>query len=198
MLKPKKNNKLKNDQKRLERTHLDRTSGQRKQFSGVLHREHDNPGVEAVLRHLERSGVYAKQNPDQFGPDIIVWEGYQPGYYIEVARRSGWKAGRWPPGWEKVRLEERKLHLFVSDKKKNKLSFRCEYWIVRLDGQAALRTTEEAIVGCLEANGLAVLENSQVAKGERFLEIPLGLIEQLELLGEHHDTRAEPSLAKGS
>jgi hypothetical protein len=156
--------KLARDRRKIAASRGKRTTGEYHRFDPASYAAHNAPGIAAVLDYLDSIGLYAVENEDFYGPDIVVWKGFQPAYYIEVARRSHWESGDWPDHWDPIHVEERKWHLF------NSLQFPCEYWIVRLDGKAALIVPENVLSGCED---IREIPNSRLQSGEKFLCIPL-------------------------
>ena len=155
---------LARDRKTIAASRGKRTTGEQKRFDPASYATHNASGVQAVLSYLDTIDLYATENDDRYGPDIVVWRGLRPAFYIEVAQRTHWKSGDWPEKWNPIHIEERKLHLFRS------LSLPCEYWIVRLDGKVALIVTDDAISACDE---VVEIPNRLVRSGERFLCIDL-------------------------
>lgn len=115
-----------------------------------------------MLNHLAAEGTWAKQNDDKYGPDIVVWQGFQPRSYIEVETRSAWRSGAWPASWQEVHIPERKLHLF-------QLALPCEHWIISADLSSALIIPDYVMK---EFGVLKEFSNSKIQKGENFLHVP--------------------------
>lgn len=169
-------NKLAKDRKKIAGSRQSRDmTGSYKQFDPAAYKQHNAPAIRAVLLYLESIGLYATENDDRYGPDIVVWKGFSPAYYIECAQRTGWQSDDWPNSWNPVRIEERKLHLFA-----HTLSYPCEYWIVSGDAKVSLTISEGIIRQCAAA-GLVEVPNSRVAAGEKFICVPLDECNQLDL-----------------
>jgi hypothetical protein len=129
--------------------------------------------VAAVLEHLDQESpeLYAQGNDDRYGPDLVVWRGFKPAYYIEVEQRTGWKSGPWPESWAEVHIPERKGK-FIS------LSLPCEIWVLSADAKAALIIPE----GVIRQHGqLKEFSNAKIESGELFYFIPVSECIQLEL-----------------
>lgn len=156
--------KLKADRKRIKDARGSLTSGSYKSFSSSLYRQYDKQAAIAVLEYLESIDVWASPNEDTYGPDLVVWEGFRPMRYVELAIRSAWTSGDWPPHWDPVRIEERKLKNF-------QLALPCEYWVICGDSSSALVVPS----GVIERfkHTLHEVSNAQVSEGERFIQIPL-------------------------
>lgn len=136
-------------------------SGAKKTFSQKAYEETQD-AVEHVLAFLEQEGLDARPNDDKYGPDIVVWKGLRPQYYIEVEQRLAWKTGPMFP-WSPVNVLERKLHLF-------KLGLPCEIWIVSVDRSTALVIPDYVVE---KSGNLVELSNRSVRSGEKFCQVPL-------------------------
>lgn len=156
-----------------------RQTGKYHRFDQSLHALHDTPAVAAVLSHLEWAGLWAEQNPDWFGPDIIVWRGFQPAFYIEVEQRRAWQSGAWPEHWEEVHIPERKGHMYFT------LALPCEHWILSASLKEALILPDSLIQKCGES--LKEFKNSRIQGGELFYHIPAAQAIQLELREPDHE-----------
>lgn len=153
---------LKNDQARLKRARGKGQSGKRKPFSPEAFARHDAPAVVAVLEHLERDGIWATFNEDPYGPDIVVWQGFRPCYYIEVEQRSGWSSGVFPTHWDPVNIPERKGHLF-------RLGMSCELWVISMDLKFCLVIPDGVVK---EFGRIEEFSNRLIESGENFIRVP--------------------------
>jgi hypothetical protein len=163
---------LKKDSKRLSRARTEADVGRRKQFSTADY-DQAAPAVAAVLTHLHSLGVHAVTNPDNYGPDVIVYSGLRPSSYVEVEQRQGWRSGPWPARWDPVRIPERKWEMYTQ------LALPCSHWVVSADCTRSLNcyvdpTTTPAI--------LTEVSNSVHQSGERFYCIALSEWSELTLL----------------
>jgi hypothetical protein len=56
----------------------------RKPFSKELLESNDPTAREAIKDYIGRSGLYVRDNPDTYGPDLIVYKGFKPLSFVEV------------------------------------------------------------------------------------------------------------------
>lgn len=142
-----------------------------KKFSPELYRENDSAACDAVLSHLTQQGSYAVRNPDKYGPDILLYRGFKPGFYIECEVKKVWRIpssvrnpgddrGEFP--YSSIQLPERKKKFLNS-------GLPIEFWILREDLKFAVIIAEES----LSDERLVEVPNKYVAEGERFYQIPL-------------------------
>lgn len=138
-------------------------AGRFKRYSPDDYNLHNAPAISAVLQCLDEEGVFAQENDDLYGPDIVVYRGFRPVSYIEVEMRKGWKSGEFPTAWNPIHIPERKLHFM-------KLGLPIEYWVLgeSLDIAAVI---PDYVIG--EYGVLAEFRNAIVASGEMFLNIDL-------------------------
>lgn len=172
--KPRSFTALKSDQKKLAASRDSRTTGKFKSFDQKSWDKYDGPAVNAVLDHLDATGCWAQQNPDRFGPDIIVWEGFRPSHYIEVEMRTAWPGGDWPQTWHEVHIPERKGHLYFS------LGLNCEHWVISADLSSALIIPDVVIK---DLGVLKEFRNSKITSGELFYHVPADECIQLSMQG---------------
>lgn len=134
----------------------------RKKFDPDLFAENDRRARAAVLAHVHSSGLHAIENPDLYGPDLIVYSGYRPAYYLEVEIKRVWKAqdGTFP--WDTIQLPERKAKFL-------RKRLPVEFWILNNSCDYAVIIPETE----LDSSLLAIVPNSQVAEGEKFFQIPV-------------------------
>jgi hypothetical protein len=163
---------LKKDVRALEKSRKKGVTGTYKQFNSDLYDLHDTPAVRAVLDYLDSLDIYAVRNSDKYGPDIIVYEGLRPSYYIEVEQRAKWTTGPFPRNWTPVHIPARKVHLLS-------LGMRCEIWVLSMCLKFALIIPDKVSSDC--AGDLREFSNSQIAKGEQFIHIPIELCIHKEL-----------------
>lgn len=134
----------------------------RKRFDQQLFNTHDDPARRAIIQHLHDQGIFARNNEDKYGPDILVLKGFKVERYIECEIKLGWKEGEFP--FPTVNLPERKGRYT-----RKKLPI--DYWILRSDLQAAV-----IIPGPLvRKDYLVEVPNRLVSQGELFYQIPIEL-----------------------
>jgi hypothetical protein len=161
----------KSDKAKLQR----RRKASTKSFSRSLHGTFDSPARAAVLEFLESESLYAIQNDDTYGPDLIVYKGFQPKYYVECEVKLAWRAalasssedelgvvdeGTFP--FSTIQLPERKLKFC-------KLGIPCEFWILRSDLQYAMIIPDYVVT----AHTPVEVPNKYVESGELFYQIPV-------------------------
>ena len=142
-------------------------SGIKKRFDAELHRENDGPAVRAVLQYLHLQGIWAAQNDDKYGPDIVVYSGYTPSRYVEVEVKRGWGDTSFP--FDSVHLPERKGKYL-----RKRLGI--EYWILNSSLTRAVIIPDYA----LDSSLLEEVRNKLVSSGEQFYCIPLDQCNELE------------------
>lgn len=158
-------NQLKRDRAKLDRKRKagqSKTGGNYKHFSQDSWNESNSKTVAAVLRHLQDTGLYAHENADRYGPDIVVYSGFLALHYIEVEQKRVWGAGL-PFPWASVQLPERKGKFLD-------LGLGVEFWILRSDYLAALVIPESSV----QKGRLVEVPNREIASGEFFFRIPVG------------------------
>lgn len=157
--------RLKADAKKVaaSRGYSGKTQGRWKTFSEEDYNFANAPAISAVLQHLDDECIFATENDDKYGPDIVVWKGFRPHRYIEVEMRKGWKSGEFPATWNPVHIPERKLHYL-------KLGLPVEFWVLGESLDTALVIPDYII----EQHGeLREFQNARVANGELFSHIDL-------------------------
>lgn len=164
---------LKRDQKKLKDARTAAPLGERKAFSRDAYQTHNDSAVTAVLEYLDDQDLWAQENDDKYGPDIVVWTGFRPTSYIEVEQRTAWKTGPWPEHWAEIHIPERKGHMYFS------LALPCEHWILSADSSNALIVPDYIIRE--HKDSLREFRNAKVKEGELFYHIPLESCIQKEL-----------------
>ena len=139
-----------------------------KNFDQNNYDKNDQLTRDAVLRYLRGEGHYVIENPDKYGPDLILYSGYKPVAYIEVERKLVWRGANFP--YPTVNLPERKAKFL-----KTKLPI--DFWILNHDLNCAMIIPDLAV----ELKFLNEVANSSIASGEMFYQIPLELCNYVEL-----------------
>lgn len=139
------------------------TPGKHKKFNKQLYEEYNDKAIASVLAHIESSsGMYARINPNKFGPDIILYRGYKPYSYIEVEVVSRWTNGDFPYA---------NVHILGRKAKYLKLGLPIEFWRLRADTQVCIIVPDYVI----EKDMLQEVPNSMMPEGEQMFCVPLDL-----------------------
>ena len=139
-----------------------------KQFDPELFRQNDPQARDVVLSHLDSLGLFAKENDDQYGPDIVLYRGLKPISYIEVEVKRVWTEEAFP--WDSIQLPLRK-------EKFTKLGLPCEFWIINSPLQHAIIIPDTA----LSSSFVKEIPNRYIKSGEKFYQIPLEMCIRKEL-----------------
>jgi hypothetical protein len=132
-----------------------------KDFDQQLFDSNDGQARGRVMQFLRETwGLHVVHNSDQYGPDLVVFEGLVPKYYVEVEVKHTWRGPTFP--FPTVNLPQRK-------EKYSKLKLPCEYWILN-------STMDHVII--IESSSLAkvipvIVRNKYVADGEMFFQLPI-------------------------
>jgi hypothetical protein len=137
--------------------------GQYKKFSAEDYENNNARAVAAVLNYLNSMGLYARENDDRYGVDIIVYgKGYKHIANIEVEIKYNWKSGEDTFPYDTIQLPERK-------RKFRDIPKSTEFWVLRPDLGAVVIIPDTAV----REEYLTEVPNSKIASGELFYKIPL-------------------------
>jgi hypothetical protein len=136
-------------------------SAVRKKFSQELYNEHNDRAINAVIREFEEAGLFATRNDDRYGPDVVVYKGFQPTYYVEVEVKLAWKPDTVFP-FDTIHLPERKAKFL-------NLGLPIEFWILRSDLKESLVLPEHII----HSSNLTIVPNRYIEAGEQFFNVPV-------------------------
>jgi hypothetical protein len=67
-----------------------------KKFDQALHDEFDELGRDMSKQFYKRFGVDLKDNPDQYGVDLIAYRDDKKVGYVEVEVRTFWRGSKFP------------------------------------------------------------------------------------------------------
>ena len=134
----------------------------KKPFDPVLFAETDRSARNAVMDYIGASGLFVQDNPDTYGPDLIVYKGFKPAYYVEVEIKKVWKQEQDTFPWATVQLPGRKV-------KFTELGVMCEFFILREDLKRAIVIADHVVA----SSPKNVVKNKYVTEGEIFVTIDL-------------------------
>lgn len=137
--------------------------GKYKQFNQELYNENDSIAVATALHHLsEGLGLFAVQNPDRYGPDIIVYSGTKPSHFVEVEVKRVWQPHQEEFPWSTLQIPERKRK-FVE------LAKPVDFWIFRSDLKMYLSIPDKIVMD----SPLVEVPNKYTQSGELFYQVPV-------------------------
>jgi hypothetical protein len=136
--------------------------GKRKKFSTDLFSSYDSPARAAVMEYVSRNGLYIQQNDDKYGPDLVVFKGFKPHYYIEAEVKRVWKPEQDRFPWSTIQIPERKGKFL-------KLGKPIEFWVLREDLARAIIIPDFVISN----SPLVEVKNKFIKEGELFFRIEL-------------------------
>ncbi len=114
------------------------------------------------MEELTAQGMYCSRNKDRYGPDIIVYSGLSPSYYIEAEIKLVWKADSDMFPWETIQIPERKGKFMRMRKA-------LEFWVFRQDLQRCIVIPGKVA----KASPQVEVSNKYVSKGEMFYQVPV-------------------------
>lgn len=137
--------------------------GKYKQFSQEDYENNNARAVNAVIHYLNHVGLYARENDDKYGVDILVYgRGYKHTTNIEVEIKYNWKSDQTDFPYDTVQLPERK-------RKFRDLPKSTEFWILRPDLKAVVIIPDTSV----REEYLTEVPNYKIQSGEMFYKIPL-------------------------
>lgn len=145
----------------------------RKPFDREMFDATDNPAREAVRDYIGRSGLYVRDNPDTYGPDLIVYKGFKPLSYVEVEVKLVWKPEQYEFPWDTIQLPERK-------KKFLNLGLPIEFFILRADLERAVLIPDYVVL----ESPVEEVKNKYVSSGELFCKIDVALCQVIDITRE--------------
>jgi len=142
----------------------------KKPFDPALFAETDRSARNAVMEYIGASGIFVQDNPDIYGPDLIVYKGFKPDFYAEVEIKKVWKKDQDEFPWTTVQLPKRKLKFMD-------LGAPCEFFILREDRKMAIIIPDFVVA----KSPVSVVPNKYVAEGELFVTIDVSECQVVEL-----------------
>lgn len=134
----------------------------RKPFEKKIFDATDNPAREAIKDYIGRSGLFVRDNPDIYGPDLIVYKGFKPLSFVEVEVKLVWKPEQYAFPWDTVQLPERKLKFL-------NLGLPIEFFILRADLERAVLIPDYVVA----KSPIEEVKNKYVKVGELFCRIDI-------------------------
>jgi hypothetical protein len=133
-----------------------------KKFDQDLFDKNDQAARLAVLSHLDSAGLYATENPDKYGPDLILYRGLKPLSYIECEIKRVWSGPNLP--WDSVQLPVRKSKFLD-------LVIPTEFWILNLELTHCIIIPEAVLAQVPRKE----VRNKYIDRGEMFWQVPLDM-----------------------
>lgn len=148
--------------------------GKYKTFSNSLYNENDSPARAAVIEYISSSGLMVKDNPDKYGPDLIVHKGLgKKSHYVEVEVKKVWAGGQDTFPWTTVQIPARK-------KKFLDVGLPIEFFILRADLRMAI-VIPDFVLG---ASPLVEVKNKYIPNGEMFFQVDISQCDLVDLTTE--------------
>jgi hypothetical protein len=152
--------------------------GKHKKFDKSLYLEYDSLACSTVCTELGKQGLFASRNKDKYGPDIVVYSGLTPMYYVEAEVKAVWKATQDYFPWTEINIPERKGKFMRMRKP-------LEFWIFREDMARAVIIDGTYASKCPKVE----VSNKYNSSGELFYKVPV--VEcTVHLLGEPYIRKA--------
>lgn len=150
-------------------------NGSYKQFDPALYEQYNRAAIDAVRSHINASGLFVQDNDDIYGPDLVVYLGFKPRYYVECEVKLIWSGPDFP--FDTIQLPERKA-------KFARLPKPCEFWICNREYTHAIVISDRN----LEPDMIVEVPNKLVANGELFYQVPIDRTVLVELEKENDET----------
>ena len=148
----------------------------RKPFDRKMFDATDNPAREAIRDYIGRSGLYVRDNPDAYGPDLIVYKGFKPLSYVEVEVKLVWKPEQYEFPWDTIQLPERKLKFL-------NLGLPIEFFILRADLERAVLIPDYVVA----KSPIEEVKNKYVKVGELFCRIDIRECQVIDITPEEEN-----------
>lgn len=134
-----------------------------KQFDKGLYALFDKKARETVKKVLKDQNLTITDNPDQYGPDLIVYDKDKMIGYIECEIKRVWDKPYFP--YESVQFPERKRK-FLAYKD-------ITFYMFNLGCTKGLRVKGEDVL----KSPTKEVSNVYIERGERFFQVPLDKVE---------------------
>jgi hypothetical protein len=140
----------------------------RKQFSQDLHDQYDNFGRDRIIKYYADNGLELRNNPNQYGVDLIAYDDGAKIGYVEVEVRQSWKENICP--FDSLHVPERKKKLLDNDLHTVLVSVNCY-------GTRAFICDYRIVL----ASPLLESPNKYIANGEKFYKVDTRLVNLVRL-----------------
>lgn len=146
----------------------------RKPFDKKMFDATDNPAREVIRDYIGRSGLFVRDNPDTYGPDLIVYKGFKPLSFAEVEVKLVWKPEQNVFPWDTIQLPERKLKFL-------NLGLPIEFFILRADLERAVLIPDYVV----SKSPIEEVKNKYVKVGELFCRIDIRECQVIDITPEN-------------
>jgi hypothetical protein len=140
----------------------------RKQFNQDLHDQYDNFGRDKIIKYYADNGLELRNNPNQYGVDLIAYDDGDKIGYVEVEVRQSWKENIFP--FDSLHVPERKKKLLDNDLHTVLVSVNCY-------GTRAFICDYRIVL----ASPLLESPNKYIANGEKFYKVDTRLVNLVRL-----------------
>lgn len=140
-----------------------------KKFSKKLYSQNDAQAKTLAIEFFQNRypGSRVVENPNQYGPDLELWEGDLFYGYIECEVKHSWKTKDFP--YNTIQIPSRKAKYFVENLHPIVL------FMLNSDHSAAFIIDGEDI----SASPLVEVPNKYVASGEKFFQVPVSKAQKI-------------------
>lgn len=130
-----------------------------KPFNPILFKENDKLARAAGKRYWKSLGYGVDDNPDRYGPDLIVDTGSET-FYCEVEIKRVWSGDEFK--YDTLQIPERKKKFIGLDKN-------CTFMVFNNEQTHAFSCADTV----LQASPVVEVPNRYVYKGEMFFQVPV-------------------------
>ena len=140
-----------------------------KRFDKTLHDQYDNAGREVVKNYFSsKLNITAKDNPDLYGVDLLLYRDNELIGYAEVEVRNNWKTNAFP--YDTLNVPYRKKKLLDND-------LPTFFFSVNSIKTRMFCCKAENVLGCEVKEN----PNKYVKSDEYFYKVPVSILKTIEL-----------------
>ena len=140
-----------------------------KRFDKTLHDQYDNSGREVVKNYFSsKLNITAKDNPDLYGVDLLLYRDNELIGYAEVEVRNNWKTNAFP--YDTLNVPYRKKKLLDND-------LPTFFFSVNSIKTRMFCCKAENVLGCEVKEN----PNKYVKSDEYFYKVPVNILKTIEL-----------------